>query len=266
MLSTINRVAIVNEIRKYFPKLWMERELRFRPNHFEPELRLVPFLCDPRKAAIDIGANMGAYSYFMSKFSRQVIAFEPNLDLWSNLHRLLGREFRVEGAALSDRVGTSTMRIDHTNTGVATIEERNDLSCVKDRSMVVERVVEIRTLDSYDFPDVSMIKIDVEGHEEAVVAGAAETIRRCRPSLIIESEDRHNPGAPRRLAGSIARLEYRVLFLKRGKLLDFEELRDGDVNPENIARGDREYINNFIFIPAENGYKIEQMRDFLSRQ
>ena len=132
--------------------------------------------------------------------------------------------------------------------------------------MVVERVVEIRTLDSYDFPDVSMIKIDVEGHEEAVVAGAAETIRRCRPSLIIESEDRHNPGAPRRLADSISRLDYLVLFLKGGKLLDFRELRDEDMDPENMGRGEREYINNFLFIPAEKSRKIEQMRDFLSRR
>ena len=266
MLSTINRVAMVNEIRKHFPKLWMERELRFRPNHFEPELQLVPFLCDRGKTAIDIGANMGAYSYFMSKFSRQVIAFEPNLELWSDLHRLLGQDFRLERAALSDRAGTSTMRIDDTNTGVATIEEKNNLSCVKDRSIVVEKVVEVRTLDSFEFSDVSMIKIDVEGHEEAVVAGAAETIRRCRPSLLIESEDRHNPGAPRRLADSISRFDYLVLFLKGGRLLDFRELRDEDMDPENMRRGDREYINNFLFTPAENTQQIEQMRDFLSRR
>ena len=171
------------------------------------------------------------------------------------------------GHASSNRFASdSIMRIDDTNTGVATIEEKNDLSCVKDRSFVVKKVVEVRTLDSFEFSDVSMIKIDVEGHEEAVVAGAAETIRRCRPSLIIESEDRHNPGAQRRLVGSISRLDYIVLFLKGRKLLDFGELRDEDVDPENMRRGDREYINNFLFIPAENSHKIERMRDFLSRR
>ena len=265
MLSTINKAGIAREIKKHFPKLWMERELRVRPNHFEPELWLVPYFCDKRKTAIDIGANMGTYSYFMRKFSKQVIAFEPNTDLWDYLRQLLGKDFRIEGAALSNRVGTSTIRIDHTNTGVATIEERNDLSCVKDKSIVVEKVVEVRTLDSFEFSDVAMIKIDVEGHEEAVVAGAAETIRRCRPFLIIESEDRHNPGAPRRLADSISRFDYRVFFLRGDKLPDFADLLDEDMNPENLSRRDREYINNFIFIPAENGKKIEQLRGFLSR-
>ena len=266
MLSVINKATIVNEIRKHFPKLWMERELRFRPNHFEPELQLVPFLCDKRKMSIDIGANMGAYSYVMSKYSKQVLAFEPNKDLWSDLHRLLGGRFHIEGAALSNRVGTSTLRIDHTNTGVATIEEKNNLSCVKDKSIVVEKIVQVATLDSFGFSDVAMIKIDVEGHEEAVVAGALETIRRCRPSLIIESEDRHNPGAPRRLADSLSPLDYRVLFLKSGKLLDFEELRDENMDPANLMRGNREYVNNFVFIPAENGKTIQQIRECLSRQ
>jgi len=262
----MNKATIASGIRERFPKLWMERELRFRPNHFERELWLLPFLCDSGRTAIDIGANMGVYSYLMKKFSRQVIAFEPNIDLWSDLHRLLGRNFRIEGTALSNRTGTSTMRIDHTNTGVATIEEKNDLGCVRDKSIVAERVVEVRTLDSFEFSDVAMIKIDVEGHEEAVVAGAEETIRRCRPSLLIESEERHNPGAPRRLADSISRLDYFVLFLKGGKLLDFSELCDDDMNSDNLQHGDREYINNFLFIPAQDSQKIERMRDFLSQQ
>ena len=75
MVATMNRARIAKGIAKHFPRLWMERELRFRPNHFERELWLVRFLCDPRKVAIDIGANMGVYSYFMRKFSRQVIGF-----------------------------------------------------------------------------------------------------------------------------------------------------------------------------------------------
>ena len=266
MLSTMNKATIARGISKHFPRLWMERELRFRPNHFERELWLLRFLCDTAQTAIDIGANMGVYSYFMKKFSRQVIAFEPNIDLWNDLHRLLGPDVHIEGAALSDRMGSSTMRLDHTNTGVATIEEKNDLSCVRDKSIVVERVVEIRTLDSFQFSDIAIIKIDVEGHEEAVVAGAEQTIRRCRPSLLIESEERHNPGAPRRLAGSISRLDYRVFFLKGGKLLDFAELRAEDMDPNNLVHGEAEYINNFLFIPAENAKIIEQMRNFLSRQ
>ena len=57
MLSAVNKASIVRGITRHFPKLWMERELRFRPNHFERELWLVPFLCDKRKTALDIARD-----------------------------------------------------------------------------------------------------------------------------------------------------------------------------------------------------------------
>ena len=77
----------------------MERELRFRPNHFEEELCLTPIFCGRGKTSIDIGANMSHYSYYMAKFSKNVIAFEPNRDLLNHLSRLLGPEVRLESVA-----------------------------------------------------------------------------------------------------------------------------------------------------------------------
>ena len=242
----------------------MERELRFRPYHFEAELWLVPIFCDKQKTAIDIGANRGSYSYFMAKLSSNVIAFEPNTDLWKDLRRLLGRDFHLEAAALSDKSAKTTLRVDYSNTGVATIEEKNQLVCVKDPMAVVQRVVETRTLDSFEFSNISMIKIDVEGHEEAVVSGARDTIERNRPVLIVESEDRHNPGAPRRLAETFSELRYRVFYLKGRRLMEFTTLRDEDTNPENLDRG-LPYINNFILIPSEQDEKVERIQAFLSR-
>jgi hypothetical protein len=49
--------------------------------------------------------------------------------------------------------------------------------------------VETCTLDSFGFTEVDLLKIDVEGHEMAVLAGARETISRCLPWLIIEALD-----------------------------------------------------------------------------
>jgi hypothetical protein len=50
---------------------------------------------------------------------------------------------------------------------------------------------EARTIDSFGFSDVSLIKIDVEGHEKAVLLGAAQTIRTQHPTIFIEIWD-HN--------------------------------------------------------------------------
>ena len=54
-----------------------------------------------------------------------------------------------------------------------------------------KRKVEVRTLDSFGFTDVDLIKIDVEGHEYSVLEGSLLTIQRCKPILLIEIEQRH---------------------------------------------------------------------------
>ena len=172
MIAHEIRSAIGRTLARFFPRVWMERELRARPNHFEREFWLLPIFCDKDKIAVDVGANEGSYSYFMKKFSKDVIAFEPNTDLWKSLRRLLGKDFRLESAALSGKASKARFRVDQSNTGISTIEEKNDLSCAGNNDSIVFREVETRTLDSYDFDNVSLIKSDVEGHEEAVVAGA----------------------------------------------------------------------------------------------
>ena len=74
--------------------------------------------------------------------------------------------------------------------------------------------VELRTLDSYGFEDVAFIKIDVEGHEEAVLAGAGDTLVRAKPVLLIEIEERHNPGGLDRIAKRLSRIGvFRLLLL-----------------------------------------------------
>lgn len=46
--------------------------------------------------------------------------------------------------------------------------------------------VTVNTLDSYNFEDVDVIKVDVEGFEFPVLKGSEQTIRRCRPVVQLE--------------------------------------------------------------------------------
>jgi FkbM family methyltransferase len=52
--------------------------------------------------------------------------------------------------------------------------------------------VHLRTLDSYNFEDVDIIKIDVEGHEFDVVQGAEQTILKYHPVVQLEMVE-HQP-------------------------------------------------------------------------
>jgi len=55
-----------------------------------------------------------------------------------------------------------------------------------DHSYVVKNEINTRTLDSYNFNNITLIKIDVEAHELEVLMGAKETITRNKPVIFVE--------------------------------------------------------------------------------
>jgi FkbM family methyltransferase len=259
MFATRMRVRIVQLIKHHFPTLWIEIGLRWRKRHFEPEIFLMPLLCNKNQIAIDVGANQGVYTYYMSKFAKEVVAFEPNVDLIAVLKKVANENVQLQAAALSNVHGDSMMRIDPTDHGLSTIEQRNDFHIANPAVTPVQRHVCTRTLDSFEFADVSFIKIDVEGHEEAVIQGARKTINRSKPVILVESEDQHNSGAPRRVSDMLAELGYRGFFVRDRGLYDFSELKATETDPRNYGTKIR-YINNFIFVPAVDQDKISQLK------
>jgi hypothetical protein len=79
--------------------------------------------------------------------------------------------------------------------------------------------VEVRTLDEFSFNNVRFIKIDVEGSERDVLAGARETIRRDRPALLLEllSGTYQDPG--RETDEICTEFGYDAVIVQRGKRL-----------------------------------------------
>ncbi len=108
--------------------------------------------------------------------------------------------------------------------------------------------VETRRLDSYEFANVGFMKVDVEGHEEAVLNGAIDMLKKWHPILFVEIEERHNPGAVTRIPAMLADIGYtHCYFLYRGRLhpmdgfdIETHQLRvNSSVSPS--------YVNNFVF-------------------
>ena len=77
-------------------------------------------------------------------------------------------------------------------TASAPVEAENTLNGASVDEIEVPRI----TLDSLGQDAVGFIKIDVEGHEVDVLAGAREILRRDRPAILVEAEERHRQGAP----------------------------------------------------------------------
>jgi hypothetical protein len=57
-----------------------------------------------------------------------------------------------------------------------------------DQASMGQGVIPMKTLDSFDFPNIDLIKIDVEGFEGEILKGAMETIERHKPVLVIEQQ------------------------------------------------------------------------------
>lgn len=208
----------------------------------EPELRLLPRLCDPSALSLDVGANNGVYTYFLHRYSGGVVAFEPQPALAGLLAEAFAGAVRVERVALSAGAGAAALRVPiaGADSGMATIEAANDLGTAPCSVLQVP----CRPLDAFDLPRVGFIKIDVEGHELAVLTGARRLLERDRPNLLIEAEDRHRSDAVTTLAAWLGELGYAGRFLAGGRLHPMAELGGDAPGREAAARG----LVNFIFV------------------
>jgi FkbM family methyltransferase len=151
----------------------------------EPELGILHELVPPGSTAIDVGANRGFYSYALAKVAARVEAFEPHPLLAQFARKKLGPRVRVHEVALADREGREKFRVPQDERGV----DRHlggHLGNLHSTVKYAEYDVRVAPLDSFGFDNVSFIKIDAEGSELAVIKGAAGTIARWRPGLVVE--------------------------------------------------------------------------------
>jgi Methyltransferase FkbM domain len=116
--------------------------------------------------------------------------------------------------------------------------------------------VPVKRLDDLHLDDVGLIKIDVEGHELAVLLGATDTLARNQPALVVEAEERHHPNAVADITTLLAGLGYAGYFDLDGTRRPIEEFDPAHhQNPASIGGGengwasDGGYVNNFAFLP-----------------
>lgn len=149
--------------------------------------------CKSFRTCIDQGSHIGLWTMHLAKRFDTVHCFEPVAALrecWvKNLaditppptlyHFALGKESgRVYMASNTAACGDSWI-------DTIGAERRHIYGAVAER---IDHSVEMRTLDSFEFIDVDFMKVDAEGYEENILRGAADTIRKWRPTIIVEQK------------------------------------------------------------------------------
>lgn len=157
----IHRIA--QDTNTFFEE-WLLTPLRDRVKSFE--------------CVVDVGSNVGNHAYFFKNIcnAERVLCFEPLPDNFALLEKNCPNcELHREGLSSEERTGHIQMTdpLDQ-NSGTAKISASGT-------------EVLLKTLDSYKLPNVSFIKIDVEGHELEVLKGAVETINTNKPDILVET-------------------------------------------------------------------------------
>jgi FkbM family methyltransferase len=248
---------VISEALLIQPRLWLiaEKLVRTHRRNIEPEEALVPFLVRPNAVAIDIGANRGIYTRIMLTRTRNVICVEPNPDCARLLERVFGKDARVITGAASNKNMDVTLRIPDAGSGFATVEQGN-LSF----SGTFEPIrVKAFRIDDLQLENVSFMKIDVEGHELAVLEGALETLKRNQPSILLEAEERHRARAVATVKEFLEALGYEGYMLEREALVSIRSFDPTFHQSAEAARARRltgrqgnSYINNFVFLATSS--------------
>jgi FkbM family methyltransferase len=215
--------------------IYIGRSLDLYGEYSEGEAALFRRLVQPGQVVLDIGANIGVFTIPLAHqvgSSGKVLAFEPQRILYYCLcaNVVLNNLVSVvcHQAVVGEVAGTLAIpELDYqAEYNFGGIELTDDCSTCLHYSVPILRVDDLG-LDACHF-----MKIDVEGMEQQVLGGAADTIRRFRPLLYVE-DDRSDKSA--QLRALLASLGY-DLYLHRPPLY----------NPENFFQDPRNIYGKII--------------------
>jgi FkbM family methyltransferase len=237
---------------------------RWKQRQGDPATRLVDDLVRPGQRVLDIGANWGLFTARLAKLvgpAGRVDAFEPHPAHAATLRAVAARMpgVDVHMTALSDHDGEAEL--------VIPLDDGTPLTALASLggpaapgTAAEQRVpVPLRRLDDVlgeGHPPVDVVKCDVEGHELEVLRGGERTLRRGRPALVLEIEERHRPdGGVAEVFDYLHGLGYEgraarhdgVVALDR---FDVERdqlahLRAGETVAHDMPR---DYVNTFLFV------------------
>jgi FkbM family methyltransferase len=158
--------------------------------HNEREFERLPEWVADGDWAIDVGANFGSYSARLSELvgpTGRVISLEPLPGtfelLVANMALLPHQNMTLLNVAASDRFGVGQMSVPSQANG----EPNPYMAHLSGRGALPVVCLPIDSL--HISARVTLIKIDVEGHELAALEGMRQLLTRDHPTLIVEGRD-----------------------------------------------------------------------------
>ncbi len=191
-----------------------------------PEIFFLKSIIKPGDNCIDIGANLGYYSYFISKHCGpygKLVAVEPiNLfaEIWkTNMKKSPNSNYEILQFALGESEGDVKMSTPLIN-GVLH-HGMTKLAQSEDENSAMMSHVEMRNPNELfaDMKRINFIKIDIEGCESVVISCMQQLINKHKPIIQAELSGEENR---QKVINILNRLNYTALHLESGKLQKFK--------------------------------------------
>ena len=175
-------MTFASHVAAQLPERLLVRLISLAYGQFEPEIRHLDEVCGRGGTMVDVGGWYGPWTRRMLGRADQVVVIEPT-PLHHVLRRTLPPGVDVIAAAASDHHGEAELWLPPSgggSRGVSSLHRRD----IHGTSIKVPLV----TVDGLGLRNVTFMKVDVDGHEVPVLRGAADTIRRDQPRLLVEVE------------------------------------------------------------------------------
>lgn len=174
------------------------------------EVLLLAMLLPKASNVVEVGANIGAHTVFIAREvckAGLVYAFEPRRLLFQMLCANLALNGVANVWAFQKAVGPEAGAVHEA--AIPTEGPRNYGSYALGSLPGGDEIVEIVSLDDMleTLKPIALMKVDVEGAELAVLAGAKKLIERDRPFLYVEND---RPQTSRELISFISELGYKL--------------------------------------------------------
>lgn len=151
--------------------------------------------------AIDVGGHVGIFSRHFAQHFDKVIAFEPMPNLRECLALNAPANVQIEPRAVADFEGMVQMYgLSHRNSGCSFINndarvDKPDITSDKyEPGNLLD--VPVTSIDALGLDRLGLIKIDVQGADHLVLAGARDTLPRCKTVVLVEEKPVGGPDGP----------------------------------------------------------------------
>jgi len=201
------------------------------PSFCEADLQAIKHLVKPGDWVLDIGANVGWYTYALSSLvgsTGRVYSIEPIPETFALLSAVI-KKLRLQNVVpmnygISDADCRATMELPVWDFGTPNFYQARiiDDEAVQDLSLR-QYELPMRSIDSLflDLPTaIAFIKCDVEGHELSVIKGARHFFGKCRPAWFVEvsGDPDQNGSRSKELFDLFKGYDYAAYLFDGGKL------------------------------------------------